>query len=214
MQREKGRKRSFLTSPHSRTSRCSFRFSGAQNLYPMPSRNRRAQPKSESKAASPASVAPVAAIPPVASQPDPAGRILHDAAPNPMVTDLPARASAPSSPANPDASPGSAGPFRSRSRSPPELPRSNAAKMAEGSTRNLDEMNLKVPQPGDRSSSAFLTWSSPRSGGYWQSPRDRKAFAQKLGIVADQVHGWTHAKKRLREENFNASLIKVDRNTL
>ena len=178
-------------------------------MDPTPSRNRRAQAKSEAKAAPPAAVAPVA------SQPDPAGRILQSAVPFPMVTNLSARMSGPSSPADPDANPGSAGPFRSRSRPPPEPPRSNAAIMAEGGTRNLDEMNLKVPQPGDRSSSAFLTRSSRKGGGYWQSPRDRKAFAQKLGVVADQVHGWTHAKrKRLREVNSNALQIEMDRNTL
>ena len=158
-------------------------------MYPTPSRNRRAQAKSEER--------------------------LQSAVPSPMATELSARMSGPSSPTDPGANPGSAGPFRSRSRSPPEPPRSNAAIMAEGGTRNLDEMNLKVPQPGDRSSSAFLTRSSPRSGGYWQSPRDRKAFAQKLGVVADQVHGWTHAKrKRLREVNSNALQIEMDRNTL
>ena len=175
--REKGRKEVVSGAPPSPTSRYSFCFSGARKMYPTPSRNRRAQAKSEER--------------------------LQSAVPSPMVTDLSARMSGPSSPTDPGANPGSAGPFRGRSRSHPEPPRSNAAIMAEGGTRNLDEMYLKVSQPGDRRSSAFLTWSSARSGGHWQSPRDRKAFAQKLGIVADQVRGWTHAKKKVTRRKLH-----------
>lgn len=95
--------------------------------------------------------------------------------------------------------PAPAGDHQNRSRSPK---RSNALTMAGGSILFLDELVLRKPERGDRSTSAFITWSQPKGVGHWAAPGDRKSFATLIGHVIDKV------KAKNDPKNYAVSILQ------
>ena len=71
---------------------------------------------------------------------------------------------------------------------PNSAPFSNHAAVDTGRMQNVDNLFLTTPRLGDRSTSAFVTWSKPKTLGRWKRPGERVEFARALAGAIDHIN--------------------------